>query len=66
MRTARTKSEECRGLLAYEGIGGMRLHRDGVYRWRCESCGCSGHGDGKSQRHGDHVRRTARAQKDES
>jgi hypothetical protein len=32
----------CSGVRAFESIGGMLLHRDGRYRYRCMSCGFEG------------------------
>ena len=41
------KSGKCNGRLAYEMMGGaFRVHKDGVYRARCMSCGIERTNDG--------------------
>jgi hypothetical protein len=41
--------QACGGTLAYETMGGaFRVHKDGVYRFKCQRCGDWGTNDGAS------------------
>ena len=53
LRRSTPAANECGGTLAYEVMGVMggaiRVHRDGVYRTRCQKCGDEGTNDGTAR-----------------